>query len=159
MHLFLVGNGLYEIFSRLSYFHVEHGNLVVIITWECDTLILLYDAPYMFSIGPIDMCVQTKELSAPRILEISKIETPGSMLHHNNHLVGTETLERVSLQPESQYTDYETATQQTNASKYIILYHNHKFFGPPTALSLRLLGSVDFATKLHPQSFKFCHLI
>ena len=113
----------------------------------------------MFSIGPIDMCVQKKELSAPRILEISKIKTPGSMLHHNNHLVGTETLERVSLQPESQYTDYETATQQTNASKYIILDHNHKFFGPPTALSLRLLGSVDFATKLHPQSFKFCHLI
>ena len=82
------------------------------------------------------------------------------MLYHNNHLAGTDSQESVSLQPESQYTDYETAAQETNTSKYIIPDHNHKLSSPPTlALSLRPFDSVVFATRLHPQSFKFCHLI
>ena len=75
------------------------------------------------------------------------------MPYHNNHLAGTDLQESVSLQPESQYTDYETAAQETDTSKYIIPDHNHKLLSPPTlALTLRPFDSIAFSTTLLSES-------
>ena len=149
IHLFLICNGLYEIFSGLSYFHLEHRNLVVIITWECHSLILLHDAPYMFSIGPIDMYVKEKNHC---------LHLAFKSLKNSKHLAACLII-TIILQAQICRRVW-VYNQETDTSKYIIPDHNHKLLGPPTlALTLRPFDSIAFSTRQHPQSFKFCHLI